>query len=113
MKLDVMHKVLELVVNERMSQGKKGKDTKENKKVPWSIEEMEERPNIAVEEDTEEMKIWRSLNQSEMDSCWKNLAERMEAEVLDKHKVEESKRGGFENRKNPLEWEKSTQKQEI
>ena len=57
-KLDVMQKVPELIVNKRMSQGKKrGKDTKEKKKVPGcSIEEMKERPNIAVEEDTEEMK---------------------------------------------------------
>ena len=40
-----------------MSQGEQGKATKEKKTVPgWSIEEMKERPNIAVEEDTEEMK---------------------------------------------------------
>ena len=43
-----------------MSQGETGKETKEKKKVPGrSIEEMKERPNIAVEEDTEEMKRWR------------------------------------------------------
>ena len=65
---------------------------------------MKERPNIAVEEDTEEMKKWRSLNQSEMDLCWKNLAERMEEEVLDKYKVEESERGAFKGRGDPLEW---------
>ena len=64
---------------------------------------MKERPNIAVEEGTEEMKIWRSPNPSEMDFCWKNLAERMEEEVLDKYKVEESKRGAFKGRGNPLE----------
>ena len=76
-----------------MSQGKRVKHPKEKKNVPgWSIEEMRERPNIAVEENTEEMKRWRSLNQSEMDPCWKKLAERMEEEVLDKNKVEESKR---------------------
>ena len=46
-----------------------------------------------MEEDTEEMNRWRSLNQSEMDLCWKKLAERMEEEVLDKYKVDESKRG--------------------
>ena len=66
---------------------------------------MKERPNIAVEEDTEEMRKWRSLNQSEMDLCWKNLGERMEEEVLDKYKVEKSERGAFKG--------KSTQKQEI
>ena len=91
LKSDVMQKVPELVVNKRMSQGKNGKDTKEKKNLPgWSIEEMKVRPNIAVEEDTEEMKRWRSLNQCEMDPCWKNLAERVEEEVLDKYKVEES-----------------------
>ena len=45
---------------------------------------------MAVEENTDEIKRWRSLNQSEIDLCWKNLAERMEEEVLDKYKVEES-----------------------
>ena len=83
LKSDVMQKVPELVVNKRMSQGKNGRDTKEKKNVPgWSIEEMKERPNIAVEEDTEEMKRRRSLNQCEMDPCWKNLAERVEEEVF-------------------------------
>ena len=101
-KLDVMQKVLELV-NRRMSQGEMAKDTKENKEVPgWSVQEMKERPNIAVEEDTVEMNRWRSLNQSEMDLRWKNLAERMEEEVLDKYKVEESKKGAFKGRGNPL-----------
>ena len=58
----------------------------------WSIEETREKPNIAVEEDAEEVK-WRGLSQSEMDQYWNMLAERMEEEVLDKYnKVEESKR---------------------
>ena len=89
-----------------MSQEEKEKDTKEKKVPSWSIEEMKERQNTAVEEDTEEMKRWRSLNQSEMDLCWKNLAERMEEEVLDKYKVEESKRGSFKGRGDPLELRK-------
>ena len=92
-------------VTERMSQGEKVKHPKEKKKVPgWSIEEMKERPDIAVEEDTEEIKRWRSPNQSEMDLCWKSLAERMEEEVLDKYKVEKSERGALQRRGNPLEW---------
>ena len=49
-----------------------------------------------MEEDTEEMKRLRSLNKSEMDQCWKNSAERMEEEVLDKYKVEKSKRGSLQ-----------------
>ena len=107
LKSGVMQKVPELVVKKRMSQGKNGKDTKAKKNLPGRyIEEMKERPNIAVGEDTEEMKRWRTLNQNEMDPCWKNLAERVEEEVLDKYKVEESKRGAFKGRGNPLEWKR-------
>ena len=49
----------------------------------------------AVVEDTEEIRKWRGSSQSEMDFRWKNLAGRMEEEVLDKYKVEESKREAF------------------
>ena len=57
LQLDVMQKVLEFVVHERMSRGKMMKYTKEKKKVSgWSIEKMKEKPNIAVVEDTEEMR---------------------------------------------------------
>ena len=44
------------------------------------------------------------MSQDEMDQCWKNLAERMEEEVLDKYKVEGSKREAFRGRGAPLEW---------
>ena len=57
-----------------------------------------------MEEDTEEMNRWRTLNQSEIDLCRKKLAERMEEKVLDKYKVEESKKGAFKGRGHPLEW---------
>ena len=87
----------EPVVNERMSQAERMTNLKDEEKVPgWSTEEMKEKPNFAVEEDTEEMNTWRELNQSEIDICWKELADRMEEEVLDK--VGESKRGAFEGR---------------
>ena len=36
----------------------------------------------------------------------RNLAERMEEEVLDKYEVEASKRGAFKGRGNPLEWKR-------
>ena len=55
-------------------------------------------------EDTEEMRKWRGLSQSEMDLYWKNLAGRMEEEVLDKYKIEESKREASRGRGAPLEW---------
>ena len=66
---------------------------------------MKERPNFAEEEDTEEMKKWRDLHQSENDTCWK-LADRMEEEVLDKYKVQENKRGAFKGRGDFLVWSK-------
>ena len=63
-----------------MSQGERVNSPKGKKKVPGrSIEEMKEKPIFAVEEDTEEMRKWRGLRQSEMDLCWKKLAEKMEA----------------------------------
>ena len=37
----------------------------------------------------------------------KKLAERMEEEVLDKYEVEESNRGAFESRGDPLPWRKA------
>ena len=81
------------------------KGFKEKKKVSgWSMEEVKEKPNIAVEVDTEEMRKWRCLSQSEVDSCWKNLAEKMEEEVLDKWKVEEIKSEAFRGRGASLEW---------
>ena len=99
LKLDVTQKVLELVLNKRKSQGGRVKNPTEKKKVPgWSIEEMKERPGMAVEEETEEMNKWRSLNQIGIYLCWKNLAERTEEEVLDKYNVEESKNGAFKAR---------------
>ena len=59
-KLEVMQKVPEPVVHERMSQGKGVKGLKEKKKVPgWSVEEMREKPNVDVVVDTEEMEKWR------------------------------------------------------
>ena len=59
LKLEVMQKVQELVVHERMSHGKGVKGLKEKTKVPgWSIEEVKEKQNIAVVEDTEEMRKW-------------------------------------------------------
>ena len=56
---------------------------------------------------------WRCFNQSEMDLCWKNLAERMEEEVLDKYNVEESKEEAFRGRGASLEWRRERGKQEI
>ena len=42
-------------------------------------------------------------NRVKINLCWKGLAERMEEEVLDKYKVQESKKGAFKGRGNTLE----------
>ena len=91
---------------ERMSQGEKAKGTKEKKKVEgWSTEEMREKANSFLEDDTEEMRTWRLLNNEEMDQCWKKLlAERMEVQVLDKCKIEDSRREAYSGRGSQPEW---------
>ena len=82
----------------------KERSIKEKKQViGWCTEEMKEKPNVSLKEDTEEMSKWRGLSQNEMDQCWKNFAGRMEEEVLDKYKVEESKREAFRGSGVPLE----------
>ena len=65
---------------------------------------MKEQANRHLEEDTEEMRTWRGLNQEEIDQCWKELAEKIEEEVLDKYKVEDSKRQAYSGRGALLEW---------
>ena len=71
---------------------------------------MEDKPSSSLEEDTEEMRKWRGMSQSEMDLCWKKLAERMEEEVQDKYKVEESKREASRGRGALLEWRRVRKK---
>ena len=88
LKLEVMQKVPEPVVQERMSQGKGAKGPKEKKKVQgWSIEEMKEKQMLLWWK-TEAVIKWRGLRQSEIDQSWKKLAERMEEKVLNKYEVE-------------------------
>ena len=87
LQLEVMRKVPELVVHERVSQGKGVNCFREKKKVSgWSMEEVRESQILRVEVDTEDIRKCRGLSQCEMDLCWKNLTERMEEEVLDKYK---------------------------
>ena len=59
---------------------------------------MKEKPSTSLEEDTEEMKKWRGMSQEEMDQFWRRLAEKMDEEVLDKCKVDDSKRGAYTGR---------------
>ena len=62
-------------------------------------------------EDTEVMRKWRGLSRSEIDQCWRNLAGRMEEELMENYKVEESKREAF--RGKVLFGMEGAQKQEI
>ena len=67
--------------------------------------QLKEKPNIAVEERHGRDERWRGLSQSEMDQCWKILAERVEEKVLDKYKVEKKRKRGIQRwRCSPLEW---------
>ena len=43
----------------------------------WSTEEMKDKANSLLKEDTEEIIKWRGMSQEEMDQCWKNLALQM------------------------------------
>ena len=52
------------------------------------------------------------MSQSEMDQCWKKLAEKIEEEVLEKCKVDDNKRGAYRGRGSELEWRRMRKKQE-
>ena len=70
------------------------KCSKEKKKVSgWSIEKMKEKPNIAVVEDTEEVRKWRGWSQAEMGPVLEEFAWKNGRGSPGKYKVEESKRG--------------------
>ena len=47
---------------------------------------------------------WRNINQEGRNHVWKILSETMEEEVLEKYKVEESKRGTYKGKSEPSEW---------
>ena len=51
--------------------------------------------------DTEEMLLWRSINQEGVNDLW-NCAQ--EVEVLEKYKVEETKKGACKGGGEPWEW---------
>ena len=72
---------------------------------------MKEKPSSSLEEDTEEMMEWRSMSQEELDPRWKKLAEKMEEEVWDKYKVEDSKREA--QRQRLLLWNGGVYEQEV
>ena len=76
------------------------------------IDKMKNKPRDDREEDTGEMIEWRSMSQEEMDQCWKMLAEKIEEEVLDKCKVDDSK-GGVSSGRGFLRMEACAKNQEV
>ena len=79
----------------------------------WSTEEMKTKSREDREKDSEKNVEWRSMSQEEMDECWKRLAEKMEEEVLDKYKVEDSKREAYRGRFSFFGIVACTKKQEV
>ena len=102
--MDVMQKVPELLVNERISTRRNGERPESKEESVRMVHWRDGGQAKHLEEDTEEMRKWRGMSQSEMDLCWKKLAERMEEEVQDEYKVEESKREASRGRGALLEW---------
>ena len=87
---EVMQKVPESVVQERMTKGKEVRGIKGKKKVRgWSIEEMEDKVDSLVEMDTGEMLKWRALSQEGIDrSMLEEFGGKMEVEVLNRYKID-------------------------
>ena len=56
---------------------------------------MIDKPSSSLEEFTGEKIEWRSMSQEEMEQRWKELAEKMKEQALDKYKVEDNKRGAY------------------
>ena len=64
------------------------------------LEEVASKPEF---EDTEDMVQRRSMSQEGINDIWKECCEKMEEEVLEKYKVEESKQSAYKGRGEPLE----------
>ena len=83
-----------------MSQGEKSRGTKEKKKIQGRFtEEMKDKTSSSSEEETGEIIEWRSMSQEEVDQGWKKLPEKIEEEVLDRYKVEDSKKRGLQRQR--------------
>ena len=75
---------------------------------------MKDTPGSFLEKDIGENMKWRQVSQKEVDHCWKKLAEKMEDKVLDKYKVEDSKReAGLPRQRLFFGMEACTKKQEL
>ena len=65
---------------------------------------MEEQSHKREVKDTEEMVQWRCVIQEEMNNVWKNVNNKIKKRRWRSTKVDESKRGAFKGRGEPLEW---------
>ena len=78
------------------------KENKKSKVAGWSTAQMEEKASKHELQDTEEMLHWRSINQEGMNSVRISFR-KIEEAVLEKCKVEVSKRGACKGRGDPSE----------
>ena len=77
----------------------------------WSIEEVKDKVNSHVEIDTEKMIKWRSFESGRDRSMLEEFGGKMEAEVLDKYKIDEISGKGL--RGAPLEGRRVREEQEV
>ena len=103
-KFEGVHNVLEQMVSQAQMKKKKSKREKEKKKVVgYSTERMKEYRSKREVKDSEEVVQPRSIHQEEVDHFGKELCGKILEEVLEKYKVEDTKKGAYKNRER-LEW---------
>ena len=111
LQVDAMQRVQELVVSERMLQGKRVKSLKEKKKIPrWSIEKMKEKQMRLWWEDGEERKIgevWARAKWTCAGNFGEEIGRRSHGQV-----VGDAKREAFRCR-GALEWRRVRKNKNI
>ena len=101
----MLRKLRELVASQRMSQCKKVDGIEEGKKViGWSTKEMKDKLSTTLVKDTEDMISWRALSQLDVNECWMKIVRKIEDEVLDKYKLENTNKEAYRGRGEPSEW---------
>ena len=88
-----------------MTKGEEVKRTQEKEMVKaWSIEEMRDKVNSLSEIDTEERIKWERFESGRDRSMLEEFGGKIEAEVLDSYKMEDSRSETFKGRGALLEW---------
>ena len=70
----------------------------------WSTKMLEEVASKLEYEDTEEMIKWRNINQEGVDALWKELRGKLEEELCEKFKLEETEKGPNQERNEQPRW---------